>query len=229
MPHAVHPIIDVNCQTSIWNIGTNYNSAHSLAQAGHVGRQLPQDFKSQMIKLIAFAIGTALLAYISRRSLQLPRSHGFYRFFAWESILGLILLNISSWETTPFAPHQLISWTLLFLSVFLVAHGVRMLQVVGRPDENRPDNELLAFEKTTRLVTVGVYKYIRHPLYASLLFLAWGASLKDITVPSLLLAVTASLFLLLTAKSDESECLLHFGSEYRAYMQKTKMFIPFII
>lgn len=216
-------------QISIWNINTNYNSAIFLAQAGHAGRQLPQDFKSQMIKLIAFAIGTVLLAYISRRSLQLPRSHGFYRFFAWESILGLILLNISRWETTPFAPHQLISWTLLFLSVFLVAHGVRLLQVVGRPNEERTDNELLPFEKTTRLVTVGVYKYIRHPLYASLLFLAWGAFLKDITMPSLFLAVTASLFLLLTAKSDESECLRHFGSEYRVYMQKTKMFIPFLI
>jgi protein-S-isoprenylcysteine O-methyltransferase Ste14 len=182
-----------------------------------------------MTKLFAFAITSAFLVYISRRSLLLPRSHGFYRFFAWESILGLVLLNVSHWEEDPYSPHQLVSWLLLFFSVFLVIHGVRLLQVIGKPDEQRPHDELLTFEKTTKLVTVGAYRYIRHPLYASLLFLTLGAFLKDPSLPGMLLASTSSLFLILTAKSDESECLQHFGNAYEAYMQKTKMFIPFLI
>jgi protein-S-isoprenylcysteine O-methyltransferase Ste14 len=109
-----------------------------------------------------------------------------------------------------------------------VAHGVHLLRVIGKPNQNRSDQELLAFEKTSSLVTVGAYKYIRHPLYSSLLFLAWGAFLKDPSWLGILLVSLSSLFLLLTAKSDESECLRHFGNAYQTYMQDTKMFIPFL-
>ena len=181
-----------------------------------------------MIELLAFAVVSAFFIYVSRKSLFRPHSHGFYRFFAWESILTLVLLNAPHWTTDPFALHQLISWLFLLISIFLVVHGVRLLQVVGKPDQNRSDAELLAFEKTSSLVTVGAYKYIRHPLYSSLLFLAWGAFLKDPSLPGLFLVLIASFFLILTAKNDESECLRHFGNAYQTYMLGTKKFIPFL-
>ena len=182
-----------------------------------------------MIQFLIFAIGSVFLIYVSRKTLFRFRSHGFYRFFAWEAILVLVLLNFPYWEKDPFSPHQLISWLFLVISLFLVIHGVFLLKFIGKPNENRPDTELLAFEKTTTLVTVGAYKYIRHPLYSSLLFLAWGVFLKQPTsLPGLLLVLTASLFLLLTAKSDEYECLQYFGSVYQTYMLGTKRFIPFL-
>jgi protein-S-isoprenylcysteine O-methyltransferase Ste14 len=84
------------------------------------------------------------------------------------------------------------------------------------------------FEKTTQLVTSGTYKYIRHPLYSSLLLLAWGIFFK---LPSLVgsgLVITATLFLIATAKADESECIQFFGAEYQAYIKHTKQFIPFL-
>ena len=157
-----------------------------------------------------------------------PHSHGFYRFFAWEAILALVLLNFPHWVINPFSVHQLISWLLLIISIFLVVHGVHLLRVIGKPDRNRSDAELLEFEKTTHLVTVGVYQYIRHPLYASLLFLAWGAFLKQPSFPGIFLAISATIFLLLTAKNDEAECLQHFGDAYQTYMLGTKRFIPFL-
>ena len=182
-----------------------------------------------MIRYFVFAIGSVFLVYVSRKTLFRAHSHGSYRFFAWECILALVVLNFPHWTTNPLSPHQLISWLFLLISIFLVIHGVRLLKLVGKPDENRPDTELLSFEKTTTLVTVGAYKYIRHPLYSSLLFLAWGVFFKQpASLPGLLLALTASFFLLLTAKSDESECLLHFGEAYKAYMLGTKRFIPFL-
>jgi len=181
-----------------------------------------------MIRAIIFAIGSALLVYISRKSLFHPHSHGFCRFFAWESILALVLLNAPQWFENPFSPRQLISWLFLLISIFLVVHGVHLLRVIGKPNQNRSDAELIAFEKTSSLVTVGVYKYIRHPLYSSLLFLAWGAFLKRPSWLGLLLAFLSSLFLFLTAKNDESECLKHFGNAYEIYMQGTKRFVPFL-
>lgn len=181
-----------------------------------------------MIRVIIFAIISAFLVYISRRSLFHPHSHGFYRFFAWESILALVLLNALQWFENPFSPQQLISWLFLLISIFLVVHGVHLLRVIGNPNQNRSDAELIAFEKTSSLVTVGVYKYIRHPLYSSLLFLAWGAFLKHPSWLGLLLAFFTSLFLFLTAKNDESECLKHFGNAYQTYMKGTKRFVPFL-
>ena len=181
-----------------------------------------------MIRVIIFAIVSASLIFISRKSLFRPRSHGFYRFFAWESILALVLLNVLQWFRNPLSVHQLISWLFLVISAFLVAHGVHLLRAVGKPNQNRSDDELIAFEKTSSLVTVGAYKYIRHPLYSSLLFLAWGAFFKHPSWLGLLLAFFSSLFLFFTAKNDESECLKHFGNAYQTYMQETKRFIPLL-
>lgn len=181
-----------------------------------------------MTQLLAFAIVSAFLIYVSRKSLFRPRSHGFPRFFAWEAILALVLLNAPHWTEDLFSVHQLVSWLFLLISIFLVVHGVHLLKVIGKPNQNRSDAELLAFERTSDLVTVGAYKYIRHPLYSSLLFLSWGVFLKHPSLLGLFLVLVASFFLLLTAKNDESECLRHFGEAYQAYMRGTKKFIPFL-
>lgn len=182
-----------------------------------------------MTRLIVFSLASAFFVYISRKSLIRPQSHGFHRFFAWESILALALLNEPRWFDNPFSPRQLLSWLLLGASIFLVAHGVYLLRVLGKPDHNRADPELLHFEKTSALVTSGIYGYIRHPLYSSLLFLAWGAFLKQFSWAGLLLVCAASLFLLRAAHKEEVECLKHFGAAYEAYIRRTKRMIPFVL
>jgi protein-S-isoprenylcysteine O-methyltransferase Ste14 len=107
--------------------------------------------------------------------------------------------------------------------------GIYYLRTRGFPDKvNRSDSQLLGFERTTVLVTSGIYHYIRHPLYSSLIFLNWGVFFKQPSLQGVLLAITASLFLSLTAKADESECLMTFGKEYQDYMNITKRFIPLI-
>ncbi len=182
----------------------------------------------QIIKLGIGLIASAWLAYLSRASLRVPGSHGFYRFFAWESILGLFLLNVDKWFRDSFSPAQLISWLLLLVSGFLVMHAVYLLRVLGRPDKERHDVPLIGIEKTTRLVTEGAYRYIRHPLYSSLLFLAWGIFFKEPAPVTAILALGATGFLLGTAKADEAESIRFFGETYREYMRRTKMFIPLL-
>lgn len=181
------------------------------------------------MKAIAFGIGSAFLIYISRHSLRAPRSHGFYRFFAWECILGLLLLNVDFWFYKPFAWHQIIAWILLFVSFIPLGFGIHFLRTRGKPVEKRAgDESLLAFEKTTALVTSGIYKYIRHPLYSSLFLLTWGIFFKHFSTAGIATSIAATIFLVFTAKADEMECVQFFGSEYSEYMKKTKMFIPFI-
>ncbi len=83
-------------------------------------------------------------------------------------------------------------------------------------------------EKTTKLVTEGIYRYIRHPLYSSLLFLAWGIFFKSVSKIGFFLVIGASLSLFLTAKIEEKENCDFFGDEYESYIQRTKMFIPYV-
>jgi protein-S-isoprenylcysteine O-methyltransferase Ste14 len=178
--------------------------------------------------LIIFAVSTCGFLCISRKSLRVIRSHGFYRFFAFEAILALVLVNSPFWFSAPFSIPHVISWILLVTSLILLGLGVYMIRVVGKPGSQRQDATLLSFEKTSHLVTSGIYRYVRHPLYSSLLFLAWGAFLKDLTWASVCLVVAATVFLVATARADEAECLQYFGTSYQEYMSRTKMFVPYL-
>ena len=181
-----------------------------------------------MVELIVFVLGSLGIIILSRHSLSNPRSHGFARFFAFEAILGLVALNARLWIDQPFSLRQIISWILLLISLALAVHGFQLLRKLGKPDRLIQDDSRLAVEKTTHLVTSGAYRYIRHPLYASLLYLAWGVMLKHITVWSVLLALVATVALYATARLEEQENLRNFGSEYADYMRHTKRFIPFV-
>jgi len=182
-----------------------------------------------MIKLGLFAFFSIGLAGFSWRFLRLGRTHGFYRFFAFECILALILLNADRWFRNPFSPAQVASWLLLTGSAVLALHGARLLVKVGKPTRTDRREEEIGIEATTTLVIAGAYRYIRHPLYASLLCLGWGAFFKHLTLLGFLLVIALSAFLTITAKVEEAENLRKFGDSYTAYMKKTRMFVPFLV
>ena len=180
-----------------------------------------------IINLIVFSLVSVFFIGFSWRALHNPDSHGFYRFFALEGILALVLINFPYWHEDMLSPGQLLSWALLSVSVLFVIQGYSQLRKLGgnRSADFNPAN--LNFENTGRVVSEGIYRHIRHPMYSSLLILAWGALLKHITVPGLLIALTTSLFLFAAAKKEEHENNLYFGAAYDKYMRKTKMFIPY--
>jgi protein-S-isoprenylcysteine O-methyltransferase Ste14 len=181
------------------------------------------------IQWIIFIVGTIAVVWVSRAAFRRIPSHGFYRFFAWEIILILFAMNVRYWFKEPLSVTQLIAWGFLIISLILILQGVRLFQKQGKIDQNRADATLVGIEKTTELVTTGIYRYIRHPFYSSLLFLAWGICFKQITWFTVLLAAAATLFLILTAKMEEGENIAYFGEQYRVYMQSTKMFIPYVL
>ena len=175
-----------------------------------------------------FLASTLFLGWFSRKSLRSPRSHGFFRFFAWEAIALLVAHNLPVWFQQPFSWHQIISWLLLTTSLIMAVAGFRQLKQSGRPDKMRTDEGLFRLEKTTQLVSTGLYRYIRHPLYTSLLLLAIGVFFKQPNWLGALMVMLAILFLTFTAKVEEQENIAFFGQDYQEYQSKTKMFIPFI-
>jgi protein-S-isoprenylcysteine O-methyltransferase Ste14 len=180
------------------------------------------------LKWVAFLILTIIIIVISKKSLVKIHSHGFFRFFAWEFILLLFLLNVGFWFVKPFSLNQIISWTLLISSTYYVLEGFRLLRTKGGTTEKRPEEHLYKLEKTDQLVTEGIYRYIRHPMYGSLLFLAWGIFFKSVSFTGFFLVMGASICLFLTAIIEEKENLNYFGDAYTVYRKRTKMFIPYI-
>lgn len=172
-------------------------------------------------EIIVFVIGTICLTYLSWDfSLKKRRYHGIPRFFVFEGILLLILLNYVGWFNDPFSMIQIISWILLFMSALIAFSGFYLLYKRGKPEGQ--------LENTTNLITTGIYKYIRHPIYSSLIPGVLGVLLKDTGYIQILLTAIIFVFIVITAKVEEKEMIKKFGSDYEDYIKKTKMFIPFI-
>jgi protein-S-isoprenylcysteine O-methyltransferase Ste14 len=170
---------------------------------------------------ILFA-GTILIMIFSWfLSIKYKRYHGIARFFAFESVFVLVMLNYKMWFVNPFSPFQLISWILLILSLYVVITGYLLLKRQGKPDSN--------FENTSLLVKSGIYKYIRHPLYLSVFLLGTGVMMKNPGPAQIILGAINLVAVYLTARIEEKEMFSKFGDDYRAYMKETKMFIPFVL
>ena len=174
-----------------------------------------------MFRFAVFIILSLGLVIWSRKSLRNRQSHGFYRFFSFESLLALILINAKSWFMVPFSVTQIISWILLVGSVTMASSGFYLLHKIGKPEKG--------IEETTILVKRGIYRYVRHPLYSSLVMLGWGAFLKDISLLSAVLAILATGFSVATAMVEEKENRKRFGEEYLSYMKSARRFLPFLV
>jgi protein-S-isoprenylcysteine O-methyltransferase Ste14 len=181
------------------------------------------------IDYIVFAALSLIVIYLSRHVVLHPNTHGFYRFLSWECIAWLFTRNYHDWFDEPFAWYQVIAWIILAFSIYYIFVAVSLFRKLGKAQKEREDKRLYTFEKTTELIESGLYKYIRHPMYGSLLLLSWGIFLKNINIEGFIVAAFSSLFLFITAKMDEKENIAYFGEKYINYMQRSKMFIPFVV
>ncbi len=175
-----------------------------------------------MTKLIIFFVVSIIFIKISWPALFDTGSRKFYRFFAFEFLLILILVNSSYWFHKPFSGFQIISWGLIIISLLLALPGFYLLIHRGQPAS------LANIETTTALITSGAYKYVRHPLYSSLIFLGAGFLLKNPSLLALSLFAVSLVFVYATALSEEKENLLKFGDDYASYTRKSKMLVPFL-
>ena len=181
-----------------------------------------------MDRVIIFSISATLIIAISWRTIFDTGSHGLYRTLSWLCIAWLFASNYREWFSRPFSLQQIFSWIFLIISAYMVITGVNLLKKKGVPTKQRNENALYQFEQTSTLVDTGIFKYIRHPMYSSLVFLTWGIYLKNPTFPLFIIALLSTLFLYLTAVFEEKECLHYFGEKYLEYMTRSKRFIPYL-
>lgn len=80
-----------------------------------------------------------------------------------------------------------------------------------------------------RLVRTGIYCYIRHPLYLSLILAPTGMGLVFESKLALPILLFASMFVLDRIRKEERLLAEHFGAEFVVYRQGTWGVVPFLI
>jgi protein-S-isoprenylcysteine O-methyltransferase Ste14 len=77
-----------------------------------------------------------------------------------------------------------------------------------------------------KLVTHGIYHYIRHPLYTfgSSLFISFGMMADNWFIS--VLGVLAFIIMAIRTPTEEANLVAKFGDEYREYMKTTGRFLP---
>ncbi|MEW6241487.1 MAG: NnrU family protein [Chloroflexota bacterium] len=84
--------------------------------------------------------------------------------------------------------------------------------------------QLFEEEKPSPLVTHGLYRLVRHPLYTAGLLFLWLT--PNVSLNSFTLYVSATIYILVGAYFEERKLLREFGQAYADYKAKTPMLIP---
>lgn len=82
--------------------------------------------------------------------------------------------------------------------------------------------------ETNQLVTAGIYRFIRHPMYLALIVFSTGIVLNIQTILSYLGCVILVLTLVAKAKIEE-HYMISKHPNYQEYQKTSKAFIPFLL
>jgi protein-S-isoprenylcysteine O-methyltransferase Ste14 len=86
--------------------------------------------------------------------------------------------------------------------------------------------QIVGNEAPGKLVTGGLYRYMRHPLYTAGLLFIWLT--PTMTINRLTLYLCLTVYILIGAYFEERKLLREFGQEYQNYKARTPMLIPFL-
>ncbi|MFX0172997.1 MAG: methyltransferase [Candidatus Hodarchaeota archaeon] len=84
----------------------------------------------------------------------------------------------------------------------------------------------LEIQKDHKLITVGPYSRVRHPMYTTLNLFSLSVSLITANLLLILLAISIAIPFFWIARAEEKILIEQFGEEYLEYMKTTGRFFP---
>ena len=96
-----------------------------------------------------------------------------------------------------------------------ITFGFRSFHLAGNPTEGG-------------LVTTGPYRYLRHPIYAAILYFVWAGAASHLSLWNGLLGAVVALGLSFRALSEEKLVSERYP-EYAEYAKRTARVLPFIL
>ena len=83
-------------------------------------------------------------------------------------------------------------------------------------------------KENAQLITTGVYGFIRHPMYTSVIIMMFSVLINSFIAIELIFFIVLLIVLLLKAHKEESLWIKE-NKAYQRYKDKTKYFIPYIL
>ena len=116
-----------------------------------------------------------------------------------------------------------IAGLILLVSGFVIASiGGRHLKIYGRTSEDLPRGT------TDKLVTEGIYRFIRHPMFTAfiMILIGIGLTLNSLTFTFIMAPAGIAYILWFAYNVDEKEAREKFGEKYEEYRRQVPAFIP---
>jgi len=83
-------------------------------------------------------------------------------------------------------------------------------------------------KENSQLITTGIYQFIRHPMYSSVIIMMFAVLISTPSVIEIILFTLLIAVLVLKALKEESLWMDH-DETYNEYRKKSKLFIPYIL
>ncbi len=136
-----------------------------------------------------------------------------------------ILLFIGYWwHPEPVGPILPGIW--LYLGIPLAIGGL-FLVMAAFLQLNKNLTMLPTPVKNATLITTGVFKYMRHPIYTGIFLIALGYAMVEYNFDQLMIALMILLLFEIKSNYEEKKLTEHFP-DYPVYKSKTNKFFPFI-
>lgn len=147
----------------------------------------------------------------------------FYNVFAVISIVPILYLMVilpdSDLYQVP-APYHYMMRVGQGLSIFLLLVAVLQTDILSFAGLR----QLFEEEAPGKLVTGGLYKYVRHPLYTFSLAILWFS--PRVSLNSFIVYAALTIYVLIGIIFEERKLLREFGNSYAEYRAVTPMLIP---
>ena len=142
--------------------------------------------------------------------------------------IAFVLLN-NFGASIPFFTISLIprSTPLGLAGVILVITGLGIAIVARRTLAGNWSN-VVEVKVDHELITTGIYRYARHPIYTGVLFMGLGTALSKGTMGIFILFLALLGFFWFKARQEEKLLTKHFPKEYPAYKKRVKALIPYV-
>jgi protein-S-isoprenylcysteine O-methyltransferase Ste14 len=165
-------------------------------------------FSAFLVALFAEMYGFPLTIYLLSGWLQSR-----YPQIDWFSHdAGHLLEELFGWRANPhFGPFHLLSFTFIGAGFTVISIGWKALYEAQRAH---------------RLVTTGIYAYVRHPQYVGFTLVMFGFLLQWPTVLTLAMFPVLVFMYVRLARSEESAAVAEFGEAYETYMHRVPRFVP---
>jgi len=153
------------------------------------------------------------------------RLSGYLCGLSWYGAVLFSLVDAAGFQWTTISPGLS---SLQYAGIPFLAAGIA-LRIVSRLTLGRHFSGYVQTTENHRLITSGIYRALRHPVYTGYLCLLIGFPVCFGSIAGFVCAVAAVIpALIYRIRIEEIALLQWFGEEYRQYREKTVRLIPFV-